>query len=122
MKISIDTKEDSHDDLKKVIRMLQNLVGESNEIFTNQPDNSESGSTNTPNVFSNIFGDSSPSQDIATPETAQETQKDETEQSTEDLLAELVSEEEIKKMDNADVKDDEEEAKPKSKKYNVEFY
>ena len=28
MKISIDTKEDSHDDIRKVIKMLQHLVGE----------------------------------------------------------------------------------------------
>jgi hypothetical protein len=29
MKITIDTKEDSHDDIKRVIKMLQNLVGDS---------------------------------------------------------------------------------------------
>ena len=49
MKITIDTKEDSHEEIRKVIRMLQHLVGEtsySNERVSKQR---------------NIFEDSSPS-------------------------------------------------------------
>ncbi|MBI2652387.1 hypothetical protein HYX00_02875 [Candidatus Woesearchaeota archaeon] len=124
MKISIDTKEDSHDEIKKVIKMLQNLVGDSQEIFTNQPI-SESGSTETTgSPFANIFGDTSPSQDTSTsPETEEATESTE---STEDLFAELFSEEELKKMDEADIKNKEEgedlEVKPKGKKYSIEFY
>lgn len=130
MKISIDTKEDSHDEIKKVIKMLQNLVGDSQEIFTNQPI-SESGSTETTgSPFANIFGDTSPSQDTSTsPETeeAAETEEaTESTESTEDLFAELFSEEELKKMDEADIKNKEEgedlEVKPKGKKYSIEFY
>ena len=34
MKITIDTKEDSHEEIKKIIKMLSSLVGE--EILTNQ--------------------------------------------------------------------------------------
>ena len=37
MKITIDTKEDSHEEISKVIKMLQHLVGESS--MTNQPTN-----------------------------------------------------------------------------------
>lgn len=132
MKISVDTKEDSHDDLKKVIRMLQHLVGENQEIFTNEPSIAQEASP-----MANIFGDSSsaPETPAADSETAQETQPqasqeaaEETSQSTEDLFAELFSEEELKKMDTAKAKDEEEdgeeETKPKAKdkKHDIEFY
>ena len=33
MKITIDTKEDSHEEIRKIIRMLSSLVGE--EVMTN---------------------------------------------------------------------------------------
>ena len=36
MKITIDTKEDSHEELRKVIKMLSSLVGE--EVMSNQGD------------------------------------------------------------------------------------
>ena len=35
MRISIDTKEDSHEEIRKVIKMLNHLVGD--EVHTNQP-------------------------------------------------------------------------------------
>ena len=55
MKISIDTKEDSHEDIKKVIKMLQHLVGES--PFTNQPNIFEDpGSIRTSEQQGNVFG------------------------------------------------------------------
>ena len=124
MKISVDTKEDSHDDLRKVIKMLQHLVGDNQEIFINQP-TPESGTENSGSPFANIFGDtpSTPETSTITSETTQET-AEETSQSTEDLFAELFSEEELKKMDTAKIKDEEEETeiKPKSKKYDIEFY
>ena len=101
MKVSIDTKEDSHDDIRKVIRMLQNVVGESQEVFTNSaPEATQPKSS----PMANIFGDIS-SGVIAAFETApQESQlqteeKEEAPQSTDDLFAELFSEEELKKMD-----------------------
>ena len=129
MKISIDTKEDSHDEIKKVIKMLQNLVGDSQEIFTNQPI-SESGSTEaTGSPFANIFGDTSPSQDTPiSSETEKAAETEETAESTEDLFAELFSEEELKKMDlvksKEEEEDEEEKIKPKAKdkKYGIEFY
>ena len=59
MKITIDTKEDSHEDIKKVIKMLQHLVGE--ESYTNQPNIFEDSSTptETGNEFASMFGNSS---------------------------------------------------------------
>mgnify|MGYP001592918197 CR=1 FL=1 len=44
MKITIDTKEDSHEEIKKVIRMLSSLVGEQ-EVFSNQSDIFSDGSS-----------------------------------------------------------------------------
>ena len=129
MKISIDTREDSHEEIKKVIKMLQNLVGDSQEILTNDPNVSGSASTDTQNAFANILGDVSnaPQEPSASSETTNETETaEENSESTEDLFAELFSEEEIKKMDKAkgseDEEESEEEIKPKSKKHDIEFY
>ncbi|MBW2983822.1 nucleoporin [Candidatus Woesearchaeota archaeon] len=78
MKISIDTREDSIEEIKKAIRMLYSLVQE-REVHTNQRNIFEqSGSMQQPstnvfgnseqtpsssepagNVFGNLFGDSS---------------------------------------------------------------
>lgn len=131
MKVSIDTKEDSHDEIKKVIRMLQNLVGDSEEIFINQP--AESSAQPAENTFTNIFGDASSSQESATSSETQEAKTEEaaeevqeqTSESTEDLFAELFNEEEIKKMNQVQVKEEEAEEelpKTKDKKYSIEFY
>ena len=141
MKISIDTKEDSHEEIKKVIKMLQNLVGDSGEIFTNQPITSETNSTETAGAaFTNIFRDTNTtseatsenpaiaSQSPQQEQTYQQVQTQETEgisDSTEDLFAELFSEEELKKMDTTKIKEqDEEEELPKAKgkKYSIELY
>ena len=99
--------------------MLQNLVGDSQEIFTNEP---EAKIESTSSAFDNIFGDTSQSNQTTTPETT-ETKSEETE-STEDLFAELFSEEELKKMNETEIKKDDEieEIKPKGKKYNIEFF
>lgn len=118
MRISVDTSHDSHDDIRKVIKMLQHLVGDSQEIFTNQPQEAAS-------PIANIFGDAS-AQPINAAETSQESQPqaaqeaaEETSQSTEDLFAELFSEEELKNMD---VPKEEPETKPKDKKHKIELY
>jgi len=64
MKISIDTKEDSHEEIRKIIKMLQSLVGEN--AYSNQPnifaDNPPSPTNENPglSVFGAIFGDDSP--------------------------------------------------------------
>ena len=57
MKITIDTKEDSHEEIRKVIRMLSSLVGEQ-EVVSNQgnifADNSQNNSAE--NQSADIFG------------------------------------------------------------------
>ena len=127
MKISLDTKEDSHEEIKKVIKMLQNLVGDSQEIFTNEPQSSQE----TAVPFTNIFGDTSNTaqQTSNTEQITKETEEAQakaTEQSTEDLFAELFSDKELKKMEATPAKEEDEKEeelpKTKSKKYGIEFY
>jgi len=143
MQITIDTKEDSHEEIKKVIQMLQNLVGGSQEIFSN--DSSISSASNS-SPISNIFGDATPAsssgESSGSSETA-ESQAAESEaassssaearegssQSTDDLFAELFSEEELKKMEPVKAPEDEDEEeeikskeKSKSRRPDIEFY
>jgi hypothetical protein len=64
MKITINTKEDSHDDIKKVIRLLSHLVGEESKPATNQVDifkdqNSADENSGGGSIFGNMF-DSDP--------------------------------------------------------------
>jgi len=63
MKITIDTKEDSHQEIRKIIRMLSSLVGEN--PVTNAPDmfgddespEVPSGTPSPPTgAFANMFG------------------------------------------------------------------
>ena len=83
MKIAIDTKEDSREDMRKVISLLQHIVGESSNgaIFSNRSSDifsdSSSGHSSEPSpepsssgsgAFFNMFGDNSPSP----PETSDE--------------------------------------------------
>ena len=55
MKIVIDTKEDSHEDIQKAIRMLSSLIGQ--EAVNNQgnifSDDSKPAEGNVFNIFSN---------------------------------------------------------------------
>ena len=148
MKVSVDTKEDSHEEIKKVIRMLQNLVGESQEIFSNEPVQSEASnpedSGDSGSTFANILSDMPTSPQISQAPSLQQQdaepvqqakegkqpkpeEKEELSGSAEDLFAELFSEEELKKMDVAAPKKEEEEGeeeeiKPKGKKYDIELY
>ncbi len=70
MKIEIDTKHDSPEEIKKVIKMLQHLVGE--QAYTNNPnifeepgsfgagsDQETASPAESTNAFANMFGDSS---------------------------------------------------------------
>ncbi len=62
MKISIDTKEDSRSEIRKVISMLQALVGSEEKIYSNKDIFSDSSQEITPSaskssgdVFGNLF-------------------------------------------------------------------
>ena len=58
MKITIDTKDDSHEDIRKVIRMLSHLVGDdyktnaSSNIFDDDNNDDNAGS-----ALASLFGD-----------------------------------------------------------------
>lgn len=130
MRVTVDTSHDSHEDIKKVIKMLQHFVGDNQEVFTNQPQAAAS-------PIANIFGDSTlgiaaAEPESASPETSQETQAEsksgespeqaEDPKSTDDLFAELFSEEELKKMDKVELKGEKEIKPAKGKKYGIELY
>ena len=51
MKITIDTKEDSHEEIRRVIKMLSSLVGEK-EVMSNQDIFSDASSGQESGVFS----------------------------------------------------------------------
>ena len=71
MKISIDTKEDSHGEIRKVIKMLQHLVGENS--YSNQRN---IFSDDSPGVR-NIFDDPSPSlSNVSAESSSEETESD----------------------------------------------
>jgi uncharacterized protein (UPF0147 family) len=80
MKITIDTKEDSHEEIKKVIKMLRHLVGDE-KVYSNKDvfeDSSPSVSTEdsspsapTGNIFGNLFDDK---KETTEPDTKEETE------------------------------------------------
>lgn len=52
MKITIDTKEDNHEDIRKVISLLSNLIGSGRgEVFSNQNGAAPTDTTNLMNMF-----------------------------------------------------------------------
>jgi len=62
MKITIDTKEDSHEEIRNAIRMLSHLVGD--EVKTNAPANifeDNSSETSGASALASMFGNDSPS-------------------------------------------------------------
>lgn len=86
MKITIDTKEDSHGDIKKVIRMLNSLV-EGKEVFSNQgnifEDNKDVAEQG--NAFVNMFGSSEEKKEDAQEEDNKvEADKEEVQENAED--------------------------------------
>ena len=130
MKITIDTREDSHEDIRKVIKMLQHVVGDDQNIVSNQLELVQ----NAQSPMANLFGDaqqlSANMQENATAfnETAQTAQDNEPEpvakeSTVDDIFAELFSEEELKKMDIKQPEEEpEEEPAPTKSPYTIEFY
>jgi len=109
MKISVDTREDSPEEIKKVIKMLQHLVGESsysnqsnifsddapnNNIFSDNdaPNNNlsdeDSPSSQPTNAFSAMFGDNAPSPEIT--EETNSTDDGESEEKKLDMDSEII--------------------------------
>jgi hypothetical protein len=80
MKLTIDTKEDSREDIRKVISMLQHLVGESPasnqpNIFDDPASFGGSEQATPANAFVNMFGSNEPKE-----EPMKEKKKDPTEE------------------------------------------
>ncbi|MFH1642509.1 MAG: hypothetical protein ABIC04_06445 [Nanoarchaeota archaeon] len=73
MKITIDTKDDSHDDIKKVIKLLAHLIGEGADKPDISGDSVQDNSVQQGNVFGNLFGSSEPVlQEETTPESKED--------------------------------------------------
>ena len=125
MEIKVDTKHDSHEDIRKVIKMLQHIIGEEQAPKTNNNLISNVAQTQ----ISSLFEQSSTIALAA--ESVVENSKDSPSQEpigikqnseTEDLFAELFSDDEIKKMEpESSNESDEDEHKQKSP-YRIEIY
>jgi|SRR3989338_1116075 len=64
MQITIDTKSDSHDDIRKVISLLSRMIDEEKparaaDIFGNNTGSSSSSESSPVNAFASIFGEES---------------------------------------------------------------
>jgi hypothetical protein len=95
MKLTIDTKEDSKEEIKKAIRMLSAIVGDSDTVYTNEPhekthhanifsDEPAASEPDTPEPSSpapsgglfGMFGDTSSSAPAANEETTNDTEEE----------------------------------------------
>lgn len=56
MKLTIDTKEDSKEEIRKAIRMLSAIVGDPGSVYTNEP----SEKAHNQNIFADEPADSEP--------------------------------------------------------------
>lgn len=75
MKITIDTKEDSHEDIRKVIRLLSHMIGESSSVLSDNPSEPTPAATG---AFSNLFSDDTPgpeTEETSAPESQPEEEK-----------------------------------------------
>ena len=115
MEIKIDTKQDSPEEIRRAIRLLQNIIGDSSEAVTNQSPVSEA---QTENLFNSVF--SAPEEQAPSQTPAPAPVSEIKEESTEDLFAELFSEEEITSMKKAD--EVEEEFPQTKSRPIIEFY
>ncbi len=90
MKITIDTKEDSHSEIKKMISMLQALVGSTEETYSNRDIFSDPSPEVTPStpepssgVFGNLFSDDEKTVAEETTETEETTEEPESDDDVE---------------------------------------
>ena len=128
MKITIDTTQDSHENIKKAIKMLQSIVGD--EALTNsldiisqsqqqsspivnifgdtaqaeEPKSADSDSTSG-DVFGNVFDSNEQSAEAKSVENAESTEDDDGPIADKALFADLFTEEELKKMESEEAKE-----------------
>ena len=135
MEIKVDTKHDSHDDIKKVIKMLQHIVGDdfsqpSLNVQQEAQPISQPIISNSEQNINDLFSQSSPiaAAQESLQEITQEAQpellpvKAEEKSETDDLFAELFSEDEIKNMEPEPAKETEEEEPKQKSSYRIEIY
>lgn len=87
MKITIDTKEDSKEEIAKIITMLQSLVGNkevfsNKDIFSDNKEKLENDSETEPNAFVNMFSDDTPAVTETEEKKTEEVSQDEEEKDT----------------------------------------
>ncbi|MAG73372.1 hypothetical protein CL620_03590 [archaeon] len=70
MKITIDTNQDSHDDIKKAIQLLGHIVGHHAPV-TNVPVHVPAATEEQTTNMMSMFGDTSSSEPVITPATQQ---------------------------------------------------
>ena len=118
MQISVDTKHDSQEDIRKVIAMLQHLVGDK-VVITNAPSApSESPEQQSNDMFANLFEDSSqspPQEPSSAPQIVQPSEK-----KMEDLFSDLLSEGDLPEAKQKP--EEEEEDETPLRKPKIEFY
>jgi len=68
MKITINTKEDSHEDIRSVIALLSKMIeGKQSHSNIFEDSSSDSSSEASPSAFVNMFGSDEPSSEPSTP-------------------------------------------------------
>ena len=98
MKITIDTKEDSSQDIRKVIALLSKMIEDSSEnhsnIFEDDSPGLGSSEPETPssNAFSNMFGssDSDNTPVLPTSSASEDGDEEETEEETEEEAPQIM--------------------------------
>jgi hypothetical protein len=122
MQITVDTKHDSHEDIRKVIAMLRHLVGEK-DIFSNSPDaqpiQEEQSAQTLASMFANDASGSSPSPSAQEPSLSPQIVQP-AEKKMDDLFSDLLSEEDLPEAKQQPEEEEEDEAPLKKPK--IEFY
>jgi hypothetical protein len=125
MEIKVDTKHDTHEDIRKVIRMLQHIVGEEQSAPSVSPVQEPSAPEPMPTQMSGFFEQSSTMAVAQESMPASEPQlivKEQEKSETDDLFAELFSDEELKKMEPEPVHEEAEEEPSRKSPYSIEIY
>lgn len=91
MRITIDTKEDSHDEIKNAIKILSNLVGESalSNAGLEKEEPVKESEDSSGNVFGNIFDNASSEPNIEDEVKEQEIKPEKKEEEEYNLVTEI---------------------------------
>jgi hypothetical protein len=119
MQITVDTKNDSHDDIRKVIAMLKHIVGEQ-DVLTNAP--MQQPQNEQPSDFASLLGDL-PSAATQEPDPASsQIETTPAQKTVNDLFSDLLSEEDLPEAKSQPEEEEEDETAMQQKKPKIEFY